>query len=855
MKLPVPSFSSPETSELETRSYSLLHSPETFALLSDGLYQYKALAAVREPVCNAIDSHHAAGIPDVPVAVHLPSGTEPYFSVTDQGHGMSKTFLTELFSVIGWSSKHKELLVSGGLGIGSKSPFAFLKQCTELTDTPSFQVTSTTDTERTVICAFLDASGVPKMSVLSCEPSNGAPTGTEVRFEVPEPTIAAFNEAAQQAMGLMTPFPTITGGTVVKLVRRPITQSRDLFMARSLHPQIARLYVVQNNVVYPVSGNMLRDVLGHNVVNGRIRSYWSNVLPRGTSSSNPTTPVACYLQVPPNSVDFVPSREALQETSRTQETLTAALVAAYEALGRQVAAAFSDCHTPTRENVATLHSRLGHIPWGYVSQHLSNACWDYDVQEPAQELIRALNVSQGYFDNDLRNREGWKPQITNIKTDEHSHNPLITSTSTLRCRYLKVRSNATEGLAPVVDIGLVAFTDNGHLGTRLSPIALQYRMSADNDIRFLYQDVPDMRSVVRVMTDAAEAFMKKNPGIRTVSWFLVDSTVLKDSEYVLKARAQANNLQQTSPFFAGAVVQSVSSLLKDVGVPVKGKPVVPQDRAAFVLDVTARKAKVVDIDALTSDVADTWLVCPKVSLRDGKVRYDLAKERDETLHDRILSMTATMQEPPASVLVITHQSAVPSSMTANKKSLQTLYTDDVRKYWAATDPLVRGIANFKVGRFQSTGPLHELRTGTGFFSLGNYAEIYESAGELQTALGMVLGAPAPDDSAFRAWFDKSSKALGLLHMEFRFDGTVTPFVKDRRGLQLDIPEVYALGEVFPCLKFVELGRTSSDEMPNSVEELMAAARALVHMVTPNGPCTNEALAENFARAISRAPKN
>lgn len=58
---------------IESEAFTIKSTGKAFEVLSSKLYKDKIRAIVRELSCNAYDSHVAAGCPDRPFDVHLPS--------------------------------------------------------------------------------------------------------------------------------------------------------------------------------------------------------------------------------------------------------------------------------------------------------------------------------------------------------------------------------------------------------------------------------------------------------------------------------------------------------------------------------------------------------------------------------------------------------------------------------------------------------------------------------------------------------------------------------------------------------------------------------------------------------------
>lgn len=122
-------------------SFSIKASAKAFKILSDGLYSDKIRAVVRELSCNAVDSHTAAGCPDKPITVHLPNEFEQWFSVKDEGLGLSVHGVMNLYTTYFESTKTESNDQIGALGLGSKSPFSY---------TDSFSVISTYNKPKTI---------------------------------------------------------------------------------------------------------------------------------------------------------------------------------------------------------------------------------------------------------------------------------------------------------------------------------------------------------------------------------------------------------------------------------------------------------------------------------------------------------------------------------------------------------------------------------------------------------------------------------------------------------------------------------------------------------------------------------
>lgn len=187
-----------ETSmDLKSESFQIKASPKAFQILSDSLYQNKELAILRELIANAVDAHVDAGTTDTAFEIHLPTILEPYFEVKDFGTGLADSDIKALYTTYFGSNKTGTNDLIGGLGLGSKSPFAYADQ---------FTVVSRFNGIETRYQIYKDATGMPTVSAIASTPTEEA-NGLTVNVPIPEQGFRAFQEAAQTILPHVTiPF-------------------------------------------------------------------------------------------------------------------------------------------------------------------------------------------------------------------------------------------------------------------------------------------------------------------------------------------------------------------------------------------------------------------------------------------------------------------------------------------------------------------------------------------------------------------------------------------------------------------------------------------------------------------------
>jgi hypothetical protein len=186
----------------QVSEFRIRNSAKAFGILSSGLYANKIRAIVRELSCNAVDSHVAAGVPDLAFDVHLPTPLRPYFSIRDYGTGLSHDQVLNIYTTYFESTKTNSNDFIGALGLGSKSPFSY---------TDNFTVIAIKDGKKGVYSAFINNDGVPAVAVMGQDDTE-EPAGVEVKFAVTDrDDFRKFVYEAEQVYRYFTLKPNFTG--------------------------------------------------------------------------------------------------------------------------------------------------------------------------------------------------------------------------------------------------------------------------------------------------------------------------------------------------------------------------------------------------------------------------------------------------------------------------------------------------------------------------------------------------------------------------------------------------------------------------------------------------------------------
>lgn len=187
---------------LATSQFKIKMDGKMFAMLSGKLYSDPIGAVIRELSTNAYDAQKDSGKGQEPFVVHLPNFMEPHFSVKDNGIGLSEEDIYKIYTTYGASNKTHTDELTGCLGLGSKSPFAY---------TDSFTAESRYNGVKTVYTCYVDEEQIPTIVKFSETPTE-EPNGFEVIIPVEKSDISTFNQKAQEILRWFPTKPKVAGG-------------------------------------------------------------------------------------------------------------------------------------------------------------------------------------------------------------------------------------------------------------------------------------------------------------------------------------------------------------------------------------------------------------------------------------------------------------------------------------------------------------------------------------------------------------------------------------------------------------------------------------------------------------------
>ena len=193
------------TNTTKQSGFTINATGHAFRILSDGLYQYKVAAILRELSCNAYDSHVQAGKADVPFVVTLPNWINSRFSVEDFGLGLDDDEIRNIFTSYFNSTKTNTNDAVGCFGLGSKTPFT-------MSDT--FSIRSRKNGVERLYTAFIGDDGSPSITLFKEQPTL---EGDGVKIDVPISTKWIY-DFVWEAQFILSMFPV-----------RPVVHSQQEF--------------------------------------------------------------------------------------------------------------------------------------------------------------------------------------------------------------------------------------------------------------------------------------------------------------------------------------------------------------------------------------------------------------------------------------------------------------------------------------------------------------------------------------------------------------------------------------------------------------------------------------------------
>lgn len=180
--------------------------PQLYEILRNKMYSHPIESICREVASNARDANREAGRADAPVVIEITSQEETNtrtISFKDFGLGISPDKMSNVFLIYGQSDKTNTNALTGGFGLGAKTPFSYSDQ---------FIVDTTVVVQGVkinyVYSAIIDSTGIGKMITIS-QKETDASTGTKIIIPIKGNDYIDFVRGIEKSLGTWDNLQTI----------------------------------------------------------------------------------------------------------------------------------------------------------------------------------------------------------------------------------------------------------------------------------------------------------------------------------------------------------------------------------------------------------------------------------------------------------------------------------------------------------------------------------------------------------------------------------------------------------------------------------------------------------------------
>jgi hypothetical protein len=268
-------------------------------IFSTTLYTYPRLATVREIICNGWDGHITANKTDTPLQIILKDGQ---LSIRDFGPGIPHAKIGQIYGVFGNSTKREDSTVTGGFGLGSKAPLAYVD---------NFEVISHNSGVKTVYRvskSSMEKGGKPSIDTIVSMPTTE--TGIQVKLGIQHQHADEFLRLINEVLILGEIKASVNGKDPVEGL--PLENSPTGYLINSFSGTLtSRINVRYGNVVYPLPKHEGYLIEWQRVLEG-MSKLWNGA--------------NIIFMCAPDTVSIAPSREALILTDATVATLKGLLL-------------------------------------------------------------------------------------------------------------------------------------------------------------------------------------------------------------------------------------------------------------------------------------------------------------------------------------------------------------------------------------------------------------------------------------------------------------------------------------------------------------------------------------------------
>ena len=359
----------------ETIAFGISDDPAFFHVLSTSLYNNPTLAVVRETICNSWDAHIEAGKTDTPIRITI--DTDNFITFRDFGNGIPDELIGSIYGVYGASTKKSNSSVTGGFGLGCKSPFAY---------TDSFQVTSWNQGKMSVYNvakAAIENDGKPGIvPIVTNIPTEES--GLEVKFQLGKHDVNTFVHYIKSIVFNGEIKAELSTTKLVKTETGISIQQGDYTLLDTLgmsfepgsydisdswyqgYMSSSNLFVRYGNVMYPIVSSPASEEAVGLILN------FMNII----GADN------LVVQAAPDTLAIAPSRETLSNQKLTDDGITTLCVDLVDRMEKEIKAKIPEAIKQVEEYASESSTRFWEYPSFLlavtdktVQRYMSSSLW------------------------------------------------------------------------------------------------------------------------------------------------------------------------------------------------------------------------------------------------------------------------------------------------------------------------------------------------------------------------------------------------------------------------------------------------------------------------------------------------
>ena len=300
------------TNSTKQSTFTINASAQAFRILSDGLYEHKVAAIIRELSCNAYDAHVEKGNADEPFKVILPNSLHPYFEIEDYGIGLDDEGVRTIYTSYFTSTKQNSNDAIGAFGLGSKTPFSY---------TNSFTIRARKNGVERVYNAYIGEDGAPCVNLM-IEKETEEGSGIKITVPVKQEHFSRFHNEARFILSMFKVRPSVPDSTFEFLLDEDLARELDegKMCVRKISGNQSSLYqntfyAVMGGVCYGVSIDSILGRLDHN-----LSSYIRQIV-LGNSYYSYGNKNVMFLKFDIGELEPAASRETLSMNENTEQVL------------------------------------------------------------------------------------------------------------------------------------------------------------------------------------------------------------------------------------------------------------------------------------------------------------------------------------------------------------------------------------------------------------------------------------------------------------------------------------------------------------------------------------------------------